>query len=87
MYKYIKSSREDVDFYGQKFFNKYHELVKNNLSGMIISKRIDEANEPGGIEYEANKLGIDLYDLIECLEGMCHEGEAVELSDYQYRIL
>ena len=88
MKRYIKSSHQDVDFYGQHYYDKYHEVVRDELSGMVISKRVEDEDEPGGLAYEAETVGIsDPFDLLECLEGMCHEGEAIEISDYQYKVL
>ena len=55
---------------------------------MIVSKRVEDEDQPGGLAYESEAIGIDdPFDLLECLEGMCHEGEAVEISDYQYKVL
>ena len=85
MKKYIKSNRED-SYFGEVMCRKYGDLVRENLAGMKISKRISDADKPGGIEYEAEQLGMDLFDLIECLEGMCYNGEAKELRDGIYYV-
>ena len=34
--------------------------------------------------YEANKLGIDMWDLLGALEGLCYLGRAVEIDDSTY---
>jgi len=76
------------EYYGQTAFEEYGDLVSEECSGMIISKRASEGEEPGGLIYEANRLGIDdFFDLLKCLEGMCYNGTAVEISDYQYKVL
>ena len=85
MYRYIKSNRND-EYFGQIMYDKHHEEVQDLYHGKTISTRVDIADQPGGIEYEADQLGMDLYDLIECLEGMSYNGEAIEIQDGVYRI-
>lgn len=63
---------------------KYGDLIAEKLSGKTVSKRKSTAEEPGGLIYEANKLGIDMWDLLEALEGMCYEGRAREIDDSTY---
>lgn len=76
------------EYYGQTAYEEYGDLVSKECSGMIISKRADEGEEPGGLVYEAERLGIeDFFDLLKCLEGMCYNRKAVEISDYQYKVL
>ena len=76
------------DYYGQTAYEEYGDLVSEKCSGMIISKRASEGEEPGGLIYEAKRIGIeDFFDLLKCLEGMCYNGKAVEISDYQYKVL
>ena len=76
------------DYFGQTAFEEYGDLVSKECAGMVISKRADEGEEPGGLVYEAERLGIDdFFDLLKCLEGMCYNGDAVEISDYQYKVL
>lgn len=86
MYRYIKSNRDD-GYFGQVMRDKYADLIKENYSGQTISKRVDMDDQPGGLKYEADQLGIDMYDLLECLEGMRYNREAVEIEDGVYRIL
>ena len=74
------------DYFGQTAAKKYGELIASNLSGQTVSKRQDLAEEPGGLIYTANLLGIDMWDLLEALEGMCYEGKAAEIDDSTYRI-
>lgn len=82
-YKY-----HDLDryYFGKEAFEKYGDLVKDNLSGKTVSKRIALANDPGGLIYEADMLGIDKFDLLECLEGMCYNGLAQEIDDSTYKV-
>lgn len=75
----ILSNYIDDDYFGAKEFKQYGKLVHDNLSGKTISKRSADAEEPGGLIYEADKLGIDMYDLLRTLEGMCFNGLAREL--------
>ncbi len=65
-------------YFGKEMYEEYGKEVQEKLHGKTISKRIDTAEEVGGIKYEAEKLGMDLYDLIETLEGMCYNGKAKE---------
>lgn len=85
MKRYIKSSRYD-NYFGEAAYNKYADIVREGLSGKVVHKRQVGAEEPGGLIYEANALGIDMWDLLECLEGMCYNGEAREISDSEYKI-
>ena len=75
------------DYFGQTAAATYGDLIADRLKGKSVSKRRDTANEPGGLIYEANKLGIDMWDLLEALEGMCNEGRAREINDSTYKIL
>ena len=64
------------DYFGQTAAAAYGDLISDNLKGKTVSKRKDTANEPGGLIYEANELDIDMWDLLEALEGMCRQGRA-----------
>ena len=57
------------------------------LSGKTVSKRKDTAEQPGGLIYEAEKLNMDMWDLLEALEGMCSDGRAREIDDSTYLVL
>ena len=84
----IKASMGRYDeYFGQTAAATYGDLIADRLKGRAVSKRRDTANEPGGLIYEANKLGIDMWDLLEALEGMCNEGRAREIDDSTYKIL
>lgn len=85
MKRYIKSNRYD-DYYGKSEYEQYGDNVSKVLKGQTISKRIDKAEEPGGLIYEANELGMDMWDLLACLEGMCHNGKATEIDDSTYMV-
>ena len=76
MKRVIRASR--THYFGDEASAKYGDL--------IADKRRDTAEEPGGLIYEANKLGIDMWDLLEALEGMCYEGRAQEIDDSTYRV-
>lgn len=76
------------EYYGQTAYNEWGDLVAEECAGKVISKKVSESEEPGGLIYEANQLGIDdFFELLQCLEGMCYNGKAVEISDYQYKVL
>lgn len=78
---------EDAKFYfGMEQSHKYGDMIAKELAGKTISKRIDLGEQPGGLVYEANKLGIDMWDLLEALEGMCYEGRAREIDDSTYLV-
>lgn len=84
----IKASMGRYDeYFGKTAAATYGDLIADRLKGKSVSKRRDTANEPGGLIYEANKLGIDMWDLLEALEGMCNEGRAREIDDSTYKIL
>ena len=76
-------------YFGKDEFEKYGQLVSDNLSEHTISKRADWPDDkPGGLVYEAKQLGIDdFYDLLGCLEGMCHNRMAREIDDSTYLVL
>lgn len=84
MKRVIRAAR--THYFGDEASAKYGDLISEKLSGKTVSKRRDTAEEPGGLIYEANKLGIDMWDLLEALEGMCYEGRAHEIDDSTYRI-
>jgi hypothetical protein len=71
-------------YFGMEEFNKYGDKVAKALAGKRISKRMDDSRRPGGLEYESDKLGIGLFDLLDCLEGMCYNGTAEEVDDSTY---
>lgn len=74
-------------YFGKDEADKYGNLIADNLKGQTISKREDLAEAPGGLIYEANKLGIDMWELLRALEGMCADGRAREIDDSTYKIL
>ena len=84
MKRVIRAAR--TYYFGNEAAAKYGDLIAEKLSGKTVSKRRDTAEEPGGLIYEANKLGIDMWDLLEALEGMGYNGDAVEIDDSTYKI-
>lgn len=74
-------------YFGKQAYEKYGDMISEELSGMVISKRISDDGKPGSLKTEAENLGIDMWDLLEALEGMCYNGKAQEISDYQYKVL
>ena len=76
------------NYFGESEFKQYGEIIKTKCSGMTISKRRDEASNPGGIIYEACRIGIsDFWSFLRALEGMCYNGLAVEVDDSHYKVL
>lgn len=76
----------DKFYFGKDAYEKYGDKVSKALAGKTISKRMDRADQPGGIAYEAEQLGMDLYDLLETLEGMCYNRKATEIDDSTYLV-
>ena len=72
--------------FGEEKAKKYGDKISAALSGKTVSKRRDLAEQEGGLIYEAEKLGIDMWDLLEALEGMCYEGRAREIDDSTYLV-
>lgn len=74
-------------YFGKEEADLHGDMIVQNLSGKTVSKRRDKAEEPGGLIYEANQLGIDMWDLLRALEGMCYQGRAREIDDSTYLVL
>lgn len=72
--------------FGKEKAEKYGRQISSALSGKTVSKRKDLAEQPGGLIYEAKQLGMDMWDLLEALEGMCYMGTAVEIDDSTYLV-
>lgn len=82
----ITANRDDR-YFGETAAKKYGDLIVQKLISKTVSKRKDRAEQPGGLIYEANKLGIDMWDLLEALEGLCHQGRAIEIDDSTYEVI
>ena len=81
------SDRADRWYYGKEEAEAYGDYICENLAGKTVSKRKDKAEYPGGLIYEADKLGIDdFFDLLNALEGLCYQGRAREIDDSTYLI-
>lgn len=72
--------------FGAEEAAQYGDLIVEQLSGQTVSKRVDLGEQPGGLVYEANRLGIDMWDLLKALEGMCRDGRAQEIDDSTYKV-
>lgn len=84
----IDASAFDRDWYfGKEQADQFGDLIQEKLSGRTVSKRRDLADAPGGLIYEANQLGIDMWDLLGALEGMCYQRRAREIDDSTYKVL
>lgn len=91
MKKYIKSDETILTarnwYFGEEEAEKYKDLISSKLNRKLISKRRDLADRPGGLIYEADKLGIGKFELLRALEGMCYLGLAEEVDDSTYLVL
>lgn len=85
--KVTASKNFDRYYYGKEEAEKYGDLICDKLAGKTVSKRKDLAEYPGGLIYEAEKLGIeDFFDLLKALEGLCYQGRAAEIDDSTYKV-
>lgn len=85
--QHIQCAAFDRDWYfGKEQADQYGDLIAEKLSGKTVSKRRDKAEEPGGLIYEADQLGIDMWDLLGALEGMCYQRRAQEIDDSTYMV-
>lgn len=82
----VNGAFESGWYFGKEQADEYGDLICEHLSGKTVSKRRDTAEEPGGLIYEANQLGIDMWDLLGALEGLCYQGRAREIDDSTYRV-
>ena len=78
--------REMTYYYGKEESEKYGELIINNCCGQTISKKIDDKNCYYGLPKVAERLNIDMWDLLKALEGMLIEGTATMTDDSTYRV-
>ena len=72
--------------FGKDKADQYGQMITERLSGRKISKRKSTAENPGGLIYEANMLQMNMWDLLEALEGMCATGAAEEIDDSTYLV-
>ncbi len=75
-----------MEYFGKEKANKYGKQISAALSGKTVSKRKSKAEDPGGLIYEADQLGIGMWVLLEALEGMCYMGMASEIDDSTYLV-
>lgn len=81
-----KSATESFYRFGEEKAAKYGDLVCSKLAGKTISKAIAKGDKPGGLVYEAGQLGIDMWDLLETLEGLRYSGKVEEVDDSTYLV-
>jgi hypothetical protein len=89
--KVIAMVYENVDSYYSRGFGaveakKYGDLIYRTYKGQEISKAIAKANQPGGLTYSANKIGLSTFQLLKALEGMCADGRATYVDDSTYYV-
>lgn len=91
--KMIKIQELFQNFYfGKEEYEKYGKMIQQKLSGKTVSKRaINDDGTPyeeeNSLPNRAEEIGIDMWDLLEALEGMCYNGIAREIDDSTYKIL
>jgi len=73
-------------YFGKEEFEEFGEHVYRVLAGRAISKRVDLADEIGGLRYEAKMLDLDMFVLLRVLEGMCRNDWAWEIDDSTYLV-
>lgn len=83
----LDESFDDTWYFGKEEAEQFGDLILKNLTGKKVSKRIEGAENPGGLIYEADKLGIDKFELLGALEGLCHQGKAREIDDSTYLVV
>lgn len=86
MKRKVTANRLDFNYFGEEAFKQYGDMISKKCPGMKISKRVDKGEQPGGLVYEAEQLGIGMWDLLEALEGMCRNGTAEEIDDSTYYV-
>ena len=74
-------------YFGKDQAEAFGDMIAEKLAGQTVSKRKDLAEEPGGLIYEADELGINMWELLEALEGMCYQGRAREIDDSTYKVI
>ena len=89
--KVVDMVYENIDSYysynfGEVRARKYGDLIYKTFEGQKISKAIAKANEPGGLTYSANMIGLTTFQLLEALEGMCADGRVTCVDDSTYYV-
>lgn len=89
--KVIDMVYENIDSYFSRRFGevrakKYGDLIYKTFNGQYISKAIAKANQPGGLTYSANQIGLTTFQLLEALEGMCADGRVTCVDDSTYYV-
>lgn len=91
MEKVVDMVYENIDSYFSRGFGaveakKYGDLIYRTYKGQKISKAIAKANQPGGLTYSANKIGLSTFQMLKALEGMCADGLATYVDDSTYYV-
>jgi hypothetical protein len=89
--KVVDMVYENIDSYFSRGFGaveakKYGDLIYRTYKGQEISKAIAKANQPGGLTYSANKIGLSTFQMLKALEGMCADGLATYVDDSTYYV-
>lgn len=83
---YKVDSYYNRDGFGAVAARLYGDRIYDMFKGQTISKRMDDSNQPGGLGYCADQLGIGKFKLLEALEGMCDDGRARQISYSEYEV-
>ena len=89
--KVVDMVYENIDSYFSRGFGaveakKYGDLIYRIYRGQKISNAIAKANQPGGLTYSANKIGLSTFQMLKALEGMCADGLATYVDDSTYYV-
>lgn len=76
-----------MEAYGVEKAREYGEKIRLLLGGKVITKSREQAYEDGGLIKEAKRLDMDMWDLLEAIEGLCSMGKAMEMDDTRYYIV
>ena len=89
--KVVAMVYENIDSYFSHGFgaveaDRYGSMIYRAYGGQKISKAIAKANQPGGLTYSANKIGLSTFQMLKALEGMCADGRVTCVDDSTYYV-
>ncbi len=72
--------------FGEEKAREFGCAIVASLAGKTVSKLKAKTEDPGGLIYEAQQLDMNMWDLLEALEGMCGDGRVEEIDDSTYYV-